>query len=72
MVISKPKGYNRYLLFIVLFYFFIFKDYLEQITPFVGYGDELIGLVVDDGSTDNTKDLIEQLQLKSDFLIRYI
>ncbi len=45
MVISKPKGYNRYLLFIVLFYFFIFKDYLEQITPFVGYGDELIALL---------------------------
>lgn len=29
-------------------------------------------LVVDDGSTDGTKDLITQLQEKSDFLIRYI
>lgn len=29
-------------------------------------------LVVDDGSTDETKDLIEQLQSESDFSIRYI
>ena len=29
-------------------------------------------LVVDDGSTDGTKDLITQLQEKSDFPIRYI
>lgn len=29
-------------------------------------------LVVDDGSTDNTKGLIEQLEVKSDFPIRYI
>lgn len=29
-------------------------------------------LVVDDGSTDNTKDLIEQLKTRSDFPVRYI
>lgn len=42
---KQPKGYYSYLLFIALFYFFIFKDCLENILPFTKYGDELSALL---------------------------
>lgn len=38
--------YNRnYLIFIVFFYFFLFRNWLEQSISFVGYGDELFALL---------------------------
>lgn len=40
----KLKYSKQYLFFVVLFYFFIFKDPLESIIPLIGYFDELIAL----------------------------
>ncbi|MBD5552252.1 MAG: hypothetical protein HDQ96_13935 [Lachnospiraceae bacterium] len=42
---KKPKGYNQYILFIIILYFFVFKDFLEQYISWVGYTDELFVLL---------------------------
>ena len=36
---------KQYLIFLLLFYFFILKDWLEQYWSFVGYGDEIIAAI---------------------------
>ncbi len=36
---------KQYLIFLMLFYFFIAKDWLEQYWSFIGYGDEIIALL---------------------------
>ena len=36
---------KQYLIFLILFYFFIAKDWLEQYWSVVGYGDEIIALL---------------------------
>ena len=36
---------KQYLIFLMLFYFFIAKDWLEQYWSVVGYGDEIIALL---------------------------
>lgn len=41
----KIKGYNRYLLFVVLFYFFLFKDCIEQYVSVAKLADEMIALL---------------------------
>ncbi len=38
-MIKEKKGYY---LFIVIIYFFVFRDYLERVVPLLGYVDELI------------------------------
>ena len=41
--IKSHKDYT-YFVFVFFLYFFIFKDFLEQIIPFINYSDELISL----------------------------
>ena len=36
---------KQYLIFLLLFYFFISKNWLEQYWSFIGYGDELVALL---------------------------
>lgn len=42
---KKPKGYNKYILFISVLYFFVFKDFLERYVSWIGYTDELFVLL---------------------------
>ena len=39
--ITKSKTTKRYAIFICLVYIFVFKDWMEQYIPVVGYMDEL-------------------------------
>lgn len=39
------RGYRAYLLFTVLFYFFLLKDWLEQVVAPVKYSDEILALM---------------------------
>lgn len=36
---------KRYIMFICFLYFFVFKDFLEQMVPALGYSDELISII---------------------------
>ena len=40
--ITKSKTTKRYAIFICLVYIFVFKDWMEQYIPVVGYMDELL------------------------------
>lgn len=45
-VVLRPMTYNKkYVLFIIFFYFFIFKDPLENSISFFAYSDEVIALL---------------------------
>ena len=43
--ITKSKPAKRYAIFICLVYIFVFKDWLEQYIPIVGYTDELFSVL---------------------------
>lgn len=43
--ITKSKPAKRYAIFICLVYIFVFKDWLEQYIPIVGYTDELFAVL---------------------------
>ena len=42
--ITKSKTTKRYAIFICLVYIFVFKDWMEQYIPVVGYMDELFAV----------------------------
>ena len=41
----KRRINKRYALFICIFYFFVLRDWLEQIIPFTRYFDEILALL---------------------------
>lgn len=43
--ITKSKTTKRYAIFICLVYIFVFKDWMEQYIPVVGYMDELFAVL---------------------------
>ena len=43
--ITKSKTTKRYAIFIGLVYIFVFKDWMEQYIPVVGYMDELFAVL---------------------------
>ena len=43
--ITKSKPAKRYAIFICLVYIFVFKDWLEQYIPIVGYTAELFAVL---------------------------
>lgn len=43
--ITKSKTTKRYTIFICLVYIFVFKDWIEQYIPTVGYMDELFAVL---------------------------
>lgn len=45
MMAMIQKGNRRYYLFVILLYFFILKDWLEQNISFLGYFDEFFALL---------------------------
>lgn len=45
MMVMLQKGNRRYYLFVILLYFFILKDWLEQSVSVIGYFDELFALL---------------------------
>lgn len=43
--IAKSKATKQYAIFICLVYTFVFKDWIEQNIPIVGYTDELFAVL---------------------------